>query len=161
MNRYPTDEELNAFIERMEQQELYAPKHLKQQILEKVSEEAIPKRSAHQSVQMFAYSFKVIAGMAAAILMLILSPMEESRAADNGADVYREQRLIEGAQATAQREAKQEEAYRIWEEKLLQEVQKEENGATILEKGRNAIEQKITHVMGNLSYFWNEETEEN
>ena len=29
MKNYPTDEELNAFLEKLEQQELYAPEHLK------------------------------------------------------------------------------------------------------------------------------------
>ena len=32
MNRYLTDEELSSLIEEMEQQELYAPKHLKEQM---------------------------------------------------------------------------------------------------------------------------------
>lgn len=36
MKNYPTDEELNAFLEKLEQQELYAPEHLKEEIMKKV-----------------------------------------------------------------------------------------------------------------------------
>lgn len=196
MSRYPTEEELNAFIERMERQELYAPKHLKQQILQRVSEmmaeeaakaqsgaevqeraeaqgnaelqggaeaqsraetqgraEATVRKSAHKSVQMFVYSFKVAAGMAAALLMLVLFPVGESRAADAGYTAYGEQRQIEMEKVIAQREAKQEEDYRVWEEKLLKDVQ-EESKETLLEKGRSAVEQKFSHIIGNVGCLW-------
>ena len=36
MKNYPTDEELNAFLEKLEQQELYATEHLKEEIMKKV-----------------------------------------------------------------------------------------------------------------------------
>ena len=44
MSRYPSDEELYRFIEELEKEELYAPGHLKEEILLKVNEE-----EAHRS----------------------------------------------------------------------------------------------------------------
>lgn len=41
MKDYMTDEELELFIEHMEQRELYAPKHMKEQILN----QAFPKQT--------------------------------------------------------------------------------------------------------------------
>lgn len=79
MNRYPTDEELALFIQELEQQELYAPKHIKEQILsqafQKQTEEAGRKSGGNAgTVQLLAYRLKIVAGMAAALLMLILLP---------------------------------------------------------------------------------------
>ena len=51
MSRYPSDEELYRFIEELEKEELYAPGHLKEEILLKVNEEEAhtskTKRTAH------------------------------------------------------------------------------------------------------------------
>lgn len=79
MSKYPTDEELELFIRQMEQQELYAPKHMKEQILSqafpKQTVEVLPRSgSSMGSVQLFSYRLKIIAGMAAAIFMLLLLP---------------------------------------------------------------------------------------
>lgn len=79
MSKYPTDEELELFIKQMEQQELYAPKHMKEQILSqafpKQTVEVMPKSgSKKRSVQLLSYRLKIIAGMAAAIFMLLLIP---------------------------------------------------------------------------------------
>lgn len=43
MKNYPTDEELNAFLEKLEQQELYAPEHLKEEIMKKVFPSELPR----------------------------------------------------------------------------------------------------------------------
>lgn len=79
MSKYPTDEELELFIKQMEQQELYAPKHVKEQILSqafpKQTVEVLPRSgSSRGSVQLLSYRLKIIAGMAAAIFMLFLLP---------------------------------------------------------------------------------------
>lgn len=79
MSKYPTDEELELFIRQMEQQELYAPKYMKEQILSqafpKQTVEVLPKSgSSMGSVQLLSYRLKIIAGMAAAIFMLFLLP---------------------------------------------------------------------------------------
>lgn len=79
MNKYPTDEELALFISQMEQQELYAPKHMKEQILSqafpKQTVEVLPKSGSSQgAVQLLSYRLKIIAGMAAAIFMLLVIP---------------------------------------------------------------------------------------
>lgn len=86
MNRYPTDEELNRLIEELEQQELYAPKHLKEEILLKAqeqvrNEEAGSKRAQPASFLM--YTLKMAAGMAAAVLLVFMIPV------GNGSNVSR------------------------------------------------------------------------
>lgn len=77
MNRYPTDEELNRFIEELEQEKLYAPRHLKEEILQKAAqtkEEKKSKSKKEQPVQMFTYTLKIVAGMAAAIFLVFMIP---------------------------------------------------------------------------------------
>jgi len=81
MKEYPTDEELELFIEQLEMQELYAPRHMKEQILNrafpKQTVEAQPGSGGEKSaVQLFSYRLKIIAGMAAALLMLVLLPIQ-------------------------------------------------------------------------------------
>ncbi len=79
MNGYPTDEELERMIRQLEEQELYAPKHMKERILS----QAFPKQtvkefplsgSGKRTVQTFTYRLKIITGMAAAIFMLMIIP---------------------------------------------------------------------------------------
>ncbi len=81
MKEYPSDEELRLFIDELERQELYAPKHMKEQILNR----AFPKQTAQglpapgggrDPVQLFSYRLKIIAGMAAALMMLVLLPIQ-------------------------------------------------------------------------------------
>lgn len=79
MKEYPTDEELELFISQLEQQELYAPRHLKEEILKQAfpeqTVEALPKSGGgERAVQLFTYRLKIIAGMAAAIFMLAVLP---------------------------------------------------------------------------------------
>lgn len=79
MSKYLTDEELELFIRRMEQQELYAPKHMKEQILNrafsKQTVEVMPgSGSREKPFRFLAYRLKVVAGMAAAIFMLLAFP---------------------------------------------------------------------------------------
>lgn len=79
MNKYPTDEELALLIQELEQQELYAPKHMKEQILSRAFQkqtEDIRQKSggAAGTAQLLAYRLKIVAGMAAALFMLILLP---------------------------------------------------------------------------------------
>lgn len=150
MNRYLTDEELSRLIEEMEQQELYAPKHLKEQILEKVHGQ-VPastlKKNAYQPVSLFAYSFKVAAGMAAAILMLVLLPVQEGRMAD--------------MEQVARREQRQAEDYKAWEENLQKEIYVKEQRKAFVTKGRNAAEEKFNELTGFFNNFWKKEAEEN
>lgn len=82
MREYLSDEELSRLIGQLEEQELYAPKHLKEEILNKAfpkqTEQAQPKpKSARQKpVSLFSYRLKIVAGMAAALIMLVLIPLE-------------------------------------------------------------------------------------
>lgn len=79
MSGYPTDEELERMIRQLEEQELYAPKHMKEQILS----QAFPKQTVKEfplsgggarTVRNFTYRLKIITGMAAAIIMLMIIP---------------------------------------------------------------------------------------
>ncbi len=81
MSRYPTDEELNQFIEEMERQELYAPKYLKEQIVLKVKESERPETGSNHQVSFLVYTFKMVAGMAAALFLIFAIPTS------NGSDL--------------------------------------------------------------------------
>lgn len=72
MNRYPTDEELNRFIEKLEKEELYAPKHLKEEILLRAKE---TKKTGPSSFLM--YTLKMAAGMAAAVFLVFMIPVND------------------------------------------------------------------------------------
>ena len=81
MREYPTDEELERLIAELEQQELYAPKHMKEQILSQVFPKQTDKMpaksgSAKKPIALFTYRLKIIAGMAAALIMLAVIPMQ-------------------------------------------------------------------------------------
>lgn len=84
MNGYPTDEDLELLISQLEKQELYAPKHMKEQILNqafpKQAVEIFPQTGSRtRSVQTFTYRLKIITGMAAALVMLMLIPFVNER----------------------------------------------------------------------------------
>lgn len=79
MSKYPTDEELEKFIRQLEQQELYAPVHIREQVLNrafpKQTEQPLSKSgSGPGKSQILAYRLKIIVGMAAAIFILFLLP---------------------------------------------------------------------------------------
>lgn len=92
-NRYPTDEELLLFIENLETEELYAPRHLKEEILRKAdmctgnvttAENMVThvtvagnsaKRPEKSPVSFLSYTVKVVAGMAAALLLTFTVPV--------------------------------------------------------------------------------------
>lgn len=81
MREYPTDEELERLIAELEQQELYAPKHMKEQILSQVFPKQTDKMpaksgSAQKPIALFTYRLKIVAGMAAALIMLAVIPMQ-------------------------------------------------------------------------------------
>ncbi len=79
MKEYPTDEELALFINSLEQQELYAPRYLKEEILKRAFPEqtvqAQPRPGGgERRVRLFTYRLKIITGMAAAVFMLAVLP---------------------------------------------------------------------------------------
>lgn len=80
MNRYPTDQELNRLIEELEQEDMYFPAHLKQEILRQVPKESPQARGGGKRGQSFSvgiYALKIAAGMAAAIFLLFAWPVQE------------------------------------------------------------------------------------
>ena len=89
MKEYPTDEELMLFIEKLEQEELYAPANLKEQILEKV----FPKKEIEpvlqeraKRVSLLSYRLKIMGGMAAALLLLVMVPIWQRNEGPQGAE---------------------------------------------------------------------------
>lgn len=81
MREYPTDEELERLISELESQGLYAPRYMKEQILDqafpKKAPEIFRESQRNGTVQTFTYRLKIITGMAAALIMLILLPSLE------------------------------------------------------------------------------------
>lgn len=80
MHRYPTDEELNSFIEEIEKEELYAPGNLKEEILLKAQKQVSMEKSEHNRMQgssFLLYTFKMAAGMAAAVLLVFMIPVSD------------------------------------------------------------------------------------
>ena len=76
--KYPTDEELAKFIETLETEPLYAPPFLKESILKQLDELTLPasKQKPKWWQGNFAYNMKVIAGMAAALILIFVLPLD-------------------------------------------------------------------------------------
>lgn len=88
MQRYPTDKELNSFMEELEKEELYAPGNLKEEIFLKVREQSSAKPAEHDmshgrrdkgmhGSSFLMYTFKMAAGMAAAVLLVFMIPFND------------------------------------------------------------------------------------
>lgn len=84
MNGYLTDEELNGFIEKLEEKELYAPAHLKSEIFEKLN-----KQKSGKPVSFLLYTFKLAVGMAAAIVLVFTLPLNDGSAVSRAEAVER------------------------------------------------------------------------
>lgn len=99
MKEYPTEEELALFISQLEQQELYAPRHLKEEIIKQAfpeqTVEAAPKSGGgERAVQLFVYRLKIIAGMAAALFMLAMLPsLGNGYEADQDTEGFRKRKV--------------------------------------------------------------------
>ncbi len=90
MNGYPTDEELNKWIEELERKPLYAPAHLQETVLCKLQEQTRKKREASEKVSFFLYSFKMAVGMAAAIVLLFTIPANDGSNRSYASELRRE-----------------------------------------------------------------------
>ena len=90
--------------------------------------------------------FITAAGMAAALIMLVLLPMSGSKEADRDLIAVKEQKQIEALQE--------------WEEKQEREVQTREKRNKILEEGKNAAEKKVADILDFLNVIWKKEAEE-
>ena len=151
MKEYPTDKELALFISRMEQQELYAPGHLKEEILKRAfseqTVEALPKSGGgERTVQFFVYRLKIIAGMAAAIAMLAVLP---SLGAESGYGWDRTAEKWNGQETEMIRE--------IYDEKeSMEEEANEESGRNlnyILNENMRRTTEAMNSVMGRINIF--------
>ena len=74
MKHYPTDEELNRMIEELERGQLYAPRHLKEDILMKARKTEKGRSKNGQPVSFRMYTLKMAVGMAAAVLLVFMIP---------------------------------------------------------------------------------------
>lgn len=95
MNGYPTDEELSKWIEELEKQPLYAPAHMKEVVLCKLQEEEIQKKEASEKAAFFLYSFKMVVGMAAAIVLLFAIPANDGSNKSYAAVIRQEREAAE------------------------------------------------------------------
>lgn len=148
MNRYPTDEELEQLIQNLEQQELYAPAHLKDEILTrafpKQTVEVLPKSkssdvvpiSKGKVVSLFSYRLKIVVGMAVAIIMLAIIPIQSG-----GNRQGRDNMNMRLSDLTAQQETKAE------EEKI--------DVKNVLNKSTREMNQKMNILTDHLSNLLN------
>ena len=129
MNRYPTEEELDRMIEELEQGQLYAPRHLKADILRKVKETEKDGSKGAQPVSFLMYSLKMAVGMAAAVLLVFMIPAGSGSSVcsagiiDRQRDVREERETVEDTgrisldeKITAHMDEKREEAGRLFED---------------------------------------------
>ena len=146
MNRYPTDEELARLIESLEKEELYAPRHLKEEILLKAerleekeasnkkadarvaktetqvkkADAQVAKQSPSQGekakpVSFLSYTIKMVAGMAAAILLTFAIPLS------NGSDLSYAKGPVERLEEETKARAKEQEEMLKEREKKVRE----------------------------------------
>ena len=97
MNRYPTDEELNSLIEEMEREELYAPAHLKEEILkrvEKESRQADAGRKSGKPVSLAVYTLKIAIGMAAAVMLVFFLPASDGSNISRAEEMQQEEIFV-------------------------------------------------------------------
>lgn len=76
MMSYPTDEELAEWITEIEKKPLYVPGYLKEEILKSLEKQDLRsvRKQRQNQIQMFAYSLKIVIGMAAALFLIFLLP---------------------------------------------------------------------------------------
>ena len=76
--KIPNDEELLSFIEELEKEPLYVPPFLKETILTRIDDLNLPSsRPVPKWWQgNFSYNLKAIAGMAAAIILIFILPLD-------------------------------------------------------------------------------------
>ncbi|MBR5799880.1 MAG: hypothetical protein IKY23_07435 [Lachnospiraceae bacterium] len=168
MMKYPSDQELENWILELEQEELYAPRHLKEEILKKATQPAELRQMAgtaedvkkmqlaecsgrspeHPQSSFFAYTLKIVAGMAAAILLTFVLP------ANNGMDISRAKERMERMEVMADKRQEQLiEAYTLPDE--------EENGSRRRSNFLSHIEAEAAQLfekadeVKELNIFWN------
>lgn len=131
MKNYPTDEELNAFLEKLEQQELYAPEHLKEEIMKKAFPEELTKTEEKKAVPFAVYVLKVAAGMAAALTLLIANPFRD------GSDISQAGLL------------KEDDRPRITREDLNDPEYRAEKPETLFDRLNNSMREAKEKIMAN------------
>lgn len=131
MKNYPTDEELNAFLEKLEQQELYAPEHLKEEIMKKVFPSELPRTEEKRTVPFAVYVLKMAAGMAAALTLLIVNPFRD------GSDISRAGLLQE------------EDRPRITREDLNDPEYRAKKPETLFDRLNNSMREAKEKIMAN------------
>lgn len=136
------EEELARLIEQVEEREmLHAPVHLKENVLWQVKRQ----RQTAQKLQLFSYRAKVLAGMAAALAVLFLVPVEDRGINRTSAGIFdqafrqelkQEQTDVDEIQQGALE--REEQIERTW-----QKYREEQERSSARENYFNGIENKI------------------
>lgn len=139
------EEELARLIEEVEAREmLHAPAHLKENVLRQVTK----RQEAAQKRQLFSYRAKVLTGMAAALAVLFLVPVD-GRQIQNvpGTEVLGQLFERENGEETLRRESlvRQEEIERSW-----QKYREEQEKAEARRQYRETIESKLMDLQENI-----------
>ena len=129
-----TEKELSELIEQVESQEmLHAPVHLKHNVMEQIRQE----RRSLKSRQVFIYRVKVLAAMAAALMLVVLMPDDRT---ENSGGIVVSQMQGESLEQMAIR--RQEDMDANWERYL---AERENGGVRGFFRG---INKKVTELVG-------------
>lgn len=129
-----TEKELSELIEQVESQEmLHAPVHLKHNVMEQIRQE----RRSLKSRQVFIYRVKVLAAMAAALMLVVLMPDDRT---ENSGGIVVSQMQGESLEQMAIR--RQEDMDANWERYL---AERESGGVRGFFRG---INKKVTEFVG-------------
>ena len=129
-----TEKELAELIEQVESQEmLHAPVHLKHNVMEQIRRE----RNSAKSRQVFIYRVKVLAAMAAALMLVILMPNDST---ENSGGINVLQMQAESLEQKAMR--RQEDIDANWERYL---AERESGGVRGFFR---SINEKVTELVG-------------
>lgn len=122
-----TDEELLRLIKQVEERELiHAPGHLKEDVFQRIGRQ----RERERNRRLISYRVKVLAGMAAALTVLLLLPIEGQNAPESPRSSV-VNRLLRGNEMSVEDEWEQEallreqEIDRVWERYQKKQERKE------------------------------------
>lgn len=122
-----TDEELLRLIEQVEERELiHAPGHLKEDVFQRIGRE----RERERGRRLISYRIQVVAGMAAALMVLLLLPIEGQNASERELPAF-VNRFWQGDEEIVEDEweqavlAREQEIDRAWERYRKKQERKE------------------------------------
>ena len=141
MNKYPSDEELELWIHNLEQEELYAPRHLKEEIMHK----ALQSKKNSPPVSFLSYTVKMVAGMAAAVVLTFVIPVND------GTDISMAQIRMERIQEENERREEKLQESLVHKERLDKKI------AGHMNRTRKQMDDAAEQVFNKMKGFWNRE----